>query len=280
KFRAQIEAQHAEIEAREASIAEASASLAEREAALAQLDAQLAQARAELAQAKATNLAVPDTHDYHEADTRRFLIDVLLRETGWEVGQNASAEVPVTGMPNQKGEGFVDYVLWGRDGKPLAVVEAKRSLKDPDVGRQQARLYADCLEKEKGQRPIIFYTNGHRTWLWDDRRAPPREVQGFYTREELELAIQRRGLQQDLKPLRVNRDIAGREYQIRAVRSMAEALTSGRRAGLLTMATGTGKTRMSIALVELLMRANWVKRVLFLADRVALVKQAANAFKA
>ncbi|WP_129135437.1 DEAD/DEAH box helicase family protein [Luteimonas sp. YGD11-2] len=279
KFRAQIEAQHAEIEAREARIAETSASLAEREAALADLDAQLAQARAQLAEAKAANLAVPDTHDYREADTRRFLIDVLLREAGWEVGRDASAEVPVTSMPNQKGEGFVDYVLWGRDGKPLAVVEAKRSLVDPDVGRQQARLYADCLEKEKGQRPLIFYTNGHRTWLWDDRRAPPREVQGFYTRDELELAIQRRSLQQDLKGLPVNREIAGREYQIRAIRSMAEALASGRRAGLLTMATGTGKTRMSIALVELLMRANWVKRVLFLADRVALVNQAVSAFK-
>lgn len=280
KFQAQIKAQHAEIEAREARIAETSATLAEREAALAELDARLAQARADLAQAKAANLQVPDTHDYHEADTRRLLIDVLLREAGWDVGSTASAEVPVTGMPNQKGEGFVDYVLWGRDGKPLAVVEAKRTLKDPEVGRQQARLYADCLEKEKGQRPVIFYTNGHRTWLWDDRRAPPREVQGFYSREELELAIQRRDLQQDLKALRVNRDIAGREYQIRAIRSMAEALASGRRAGLLTMATGTGKTRMSIALVELLMRANWVKRVLFLADRVALVRQAAGAFKA
>lgn len=280
KFRTQIEAQHAEIEAREARLAETSASLAEREAALAELDAQLAQARAQLAQAKAANLAVPDTHDYHEADTRRFLIDVLLCEAGWEVGRDASVEVSVSGMPNQTGEGFVDYVLWGRDGKPLAVVEAKRSLIDPEVGRQQAKLYADCLEQEKGQRPLIFYTNGHRTWLWDDRRAPPREVQGFYTRDELELAIQRRSLQQDLKGLRVNREIAGREYQIRAIRSMAEALASGRRAGLLTMATGTGKTRMSIALVELLMRANWVKRVLFLADRVALVNQAANAFKA
>src|SRR3546814_2319393 len=102
-------------------------------------------------------------------------------------------------MPNAKGEGFVDYVLWGADGQPLAVVEAKRSLKDPDVGRQQARLYADCLEQMKGQRPLIFYSNGHHTWLWDDCRAAPREVQGFYTREELELAIQR-----DRKSTRLN----------------------------------------------------------------------------
>src|SRR5690606_13388313 len=280
KFRAEHKAQHAEIEAREARIAETSATLAEREAALAELDAQLAQARAELAKAKSANLAVPDTHDYHEADTRRLLIDVLLREAGWEVGRNAAAEVPVAGMPNQMGAGFADYVLWGKDGKPLAVVEAKRSLKDPDVGRQQAKLYANCLEKEKGQRPVIFYTNGHRTWLWDDRRAPPREVQGFYTRQELELAIQRRSLQGDPRTASINTAIAGRPYQVRAIRSVAESLASGRRAALLTMATGTGKTRTAIALVDLLMKANWVKRVLFLADRVALVNQAAGAFKA
>jgi type I restriction enzyme R subunit len=275
-FRAQIEAQHAQIEAREAGIAEANATLAEREAALAQVNAQLAALRAELAQAKAANIAVPDQHDYDETDTRRFLIDVLLREAGWEIGKNAAIEVPVTGMPNGPGEGFVDYVLWGADGKPLAVVEAKRSFTDPEVGRQQARLYADCLQEMKGQRPLIFYTNGYKTWLWDDRRAPPREVQGFYTSAELEQAIQRRQLQEDPRKLKINTTIVERAYQHRAIRAMAESLAQGRRAGLLTMATGTGKTRMSIAL----MRANWVKRVLFLADRVALVKQAANAFRA
>jgi type I restriction enzyme R subunit len=279
KFRAQIEAQHAQIETREAGIAEANATLAEREAALAQVNAQLAALRAELAQAKAANIMVPDQHDYDEADTRRFFIDVLLREAGWVIGENTSIEVPVTGMPNEKNEGFVDYVLWGADGKPLAVVEAKRSFTDPDVGRQQARLYADCLEEMKGQRPLIFYTNGYKTWLWDDRRAPPREVQGFYTSDELEQAIMRRQLQAELRGLKINNAIVERAYQHRAIRAMAESLTQGRRAGLLTMATGTGKTRMSIALVELLQKANWVKRVLFLADRVALVKQAANAFK-
>ncbi|MGC1550458.1 MAG: DEAD/DEAH box helicase family protein [Rhodanobacter sp.] len=279
KFQQQIDELKGQLEAREAAIAEQAATLAEREALIARIDVELAAKRATLAVAKFANIAVPDTHDYDEADTRRFFIDVLLREAGWELGKNASVEVPVTGMPNEKGEGFVDYVLWGKDGLPLAVVEAKRSLKDPDVGQQQAKLYADCLEAEKGRRPLIFYTNGNYTWLWDDRRAPPREVQGFYTREELELSIQRRELQTDPRTLPINNIIVERSYQHRAIRSMAEALAEGRRAGLLTMATGTGKTRMSIALVELLMRANWVKRVLFLADRVALVKQAANAFK-
>lgn len=279
-FQAQIQAQHAELERREASIAEQAATLAERESAIAALDAALAAAREALACAKATNLAVPDTHDYSEAETRRLFIDVLLREAGWEVGKTCSVEVPVTGMPNQPGDGFVDYVLWGADGKALAVVEAKRSMKDPDVGQQQAKLYADCLQKQTGQRPIIFTTNGHHTWLWDDQRAPPREVQGFYSREELALAIQRRSLQSDLGGLVVNQEIVERAYQHRAIRATTEAFASGRRRGLLTMATGTGKTRMAIALVDLLMRANWVKRVLFLADRVALVKQATNAFKA
>lgn len=279
QFRERIDAQHAQIEAYEARIAEMAATLAEREAAFANIDAALAARRAELAQAKATNIAVPDAHDYDEADTRRFLVDVLLREAGWELGRNASAEVPVTGMPNAKGEGFADYVLWGDDGQPLAVVEAKRSFTDPDVGRQQAKLYADCLETMKGQRPLIFYSNGNKTWLWDDRRAPPREVQGFYTREALALAVQRREMQAELRDVSIDNAIVERPYQHRAIRAMTESLTQGRRAGLLTMATGTGKTRVSIALIDVLMRANWVRRVLFLADRVALVKQAANAFK-
>lgn len=280
KFQERIAAQHTELEAREASIAQSAATLADREALLAQVNAELAAARAELAEAKAANLAVPDTHDYNEADTRLLFIDVLLREAGWVVGETCGVEVRLEGMPNRPGEGFADYVLWGTDGKPLAVVEAKRTLSDPDVGKQQAKLYADCLEQLHGQRPLIFYTNGHKTWLWDDTRTPPREVQGFYTRAELDLAIQRRTLATDPRDLKVNTEIAGRPYQLRAIRAMAEAFAQNRRAGLLTMATGTGKTRTAIALVDLLMRANLVRRVLFLADRVALVNQATNAFKA
>jgi type I restriction enzyme R subunit len=279
KFQEQIAAQHATLEKREAAIAEQAVTLGEREALLASVNSELAALRAELARAKAASIAVPDTHDYNEADTRRLLIDTDLRAAGWELGQNASIEVPVFHMPEGKGEGFADYVLWGEDGKPLAVVEAKRTLRDAEVGKQQAKLYADCLETERGQRPLIFYTNGHHTWLWDDRRAPPREVQGFYTRDELASAIARRGLQVNLRSLAVNKDIAGRPYQNRAIRAMAESFTQGHRAGLLTMATGTGKTRTAVALVELLMRANIVKRVLFLADRIALVKQATKAFK-
>jgi len=280
RFQEQIRQQHQSIEQREAAIAESAATLAEREARLAELNAELAAARAELAAAKAANIAVPDEHDYNEADTRRLLIDVLLREAGWVVGASAGEEVPLTGMPNNTGEGFADYVLWGSDGKPLAVVEAKRSMTDPEVGQQQAKLYADCLEAMKGQRPLIFYTNGHQTWLWDDLRGAPRAVQGFYTRDELALAMARRSMVKPLQSLAINSSIVERPYQHRAIRAMCESFDSGKRAGLLTMATGTGKTRTAIALVDLLLRANLAKRVLFLADRVALVKQATNAFKA
>lgn len=279
KFQDQIASQHKTLEQREAAIAEQAATLADREVLIAQVNSELAELRAELARAKAASVAVPDSHDYNEADTRRYLIDVDLRQAGWELGKNASAEVPVVGMPGKNSEGFVDYVLWGENGKALAVVEAKRTLKDSDAGKQQAKLYADCIEASHGQRPIIFYANGHHTWLWDDTVAAPREVQGFYTRAELATAITRRNIRVDLRSLAVNKEIAGRPYQNRAIKAMAESFAEGRRKGLLTMATGTGKTRTAVALVDLLMRANLVKRVLFLADRVALVKQATNAFK-
>ncbi|MFC4990641.1 type I restriction endonuclease [Rubritalea tangerina] len=125
-------------------------------------------------------------------------------------------------MPNNKGVGFVDYVLWGQDGKPLAVVEAKRTTTDPKVGQQQAKLYADCLGLMHGQRPLIFYTNGYSTWLWDDLAYPPRKVSGFYKRDELERLINRRGSLKELRTDDINEEIAGRYYQKRAIVSIGE----------------------------------------------------------
>lgn len=279
-FEKEREAHNQAVKEREKVLSAQARTLAEREAKLKELDAELAQLRAELAAAKARNLDVPDGHDYSELETRKLIIDLLLREAGWTIGTDASEEYPVTGMPNQKGEGFVDYVLWGDDGLPLAVVEAKRALKDPHVGQQQAKLYADCLEAMKGQRPVIFYTNGYETWLWDDAFYPARAVQGFYTKDELQLMVQRRHLRGDLRGKPVNARIVDRAYQKRVIRSLAEAFMQAQRKGLLAMATGTGKTRTVIALVDLLMRHDWVKRALFLADRTALVNQAVNAFKA
>jgi type I restriction enzyme R subunit len=247
-----------------------------------QLESELAIARAEVAAAKAANATVPDTHDYREDETRDLFIDVLLKEAGWPLADARDIEFPVTGMPNNSvgGKGFADYVLWGEDGLPLGVVEAKRTRKDANFGQQQAKLYADALERQFGQRPVIFYTNGYQHWIWDDAMYPPRQVQGFYTRDQLALLIQRRTTRMPLGSLPLDETIAERHYQQRAVRKVSEAFEQKERRALLVMATGSGKTRTVISLADLMIRANWAKRILFLADRVALVTQATNAFKA
>ena len=244
------------------------------------LDEELSRLRAQVAEAKKTAAAQPDTHDYLESETRDYFIDLLLKEAGWSLADERDREFEVAGMPNPEEKGFVDYVLWGDDGKPLGLVEAKRTRRDPRAGQQQARLYADCLERAFGQRPVIFYSNGYEHWIWDDTAYPPRRVQGFYKKAELELLIQRRASRKPLVSATINGQIVERYYQTRAIRRIAESFERDRdRKALLVMATGAGKTRTVIALCDLLMRANWVKRVLFLADRVALVKQAENAFK-
>lgn len=244
------------------------------------LNAEMATLREEVARLREQAEATPDTHDYSEADTRSYLIDLDLNRAGWKLDQSRDREYEVQGMPNARGVGYADYVLWGDDGKPLGVIEAKKTTADPTAGRQQAKLYADCLEKTHGQRPLIFYTNGYETWLWDDALYPPRKVAGFYRKPEIERLIRRRNSRQPLDVAQVRETIAGRYYQKRAIGSISGGLTKGQRKSLLVMATGTGKTRTSIALVDVLQRANWVKRVLFLADRVSLVNQACSAFKA
>lgn len=244
------------------------------------LDAELQALRAQLAAIRAASAQAADTHDYSEAETRRYLIDVELRRAGWPLDHPRDREYEVAGMPNAHGVGYVDYVLWGDDGKPLALVEAKRTTVAPEVGQQQAKLYADCLEAMHGQRPLIFYTNGYQTWLWDDTAYPPRRVAGFYKKDELARLIVRRTQRQPLDVAQVKDAIVERYYQKRAIGSIFAQFTLARRKALLVMATGTGKTRTAIALVDVLQRAGWVKRALFLADRVSLVNQAANAFKA
>ena len=244
------------------------------------LDEELKRLRVEVAKARKAAEARPDRHDYNEAETRDRFIDLLLREAGWALDKPEDTEFRVEGMPTKEGVGYVDYVLWGADGKPVGLVEAKRTRKDAREGQQQAKLYADCLEARYGQRPVIFYSNGYEHWIWDDSRYPPRQIGGFYKRDELELLIQRRTSRKQLAAEAVNRKIAGRPYQQRAIRAIARHFEEDReRKALLVMATGAGKTRTVIALVDLLMRASWVKRVLFLADRIALVNQAAGAFK-
>lgn len=244
------------------------------------LSDELKKLQEEVAAAKKASAAIPDTHDYSEAETRKAFIDVLLKEAGWNLNPAVNFEVEVTGMPNNEGKGYVDYVLWGDDGKPLALIEAKRTTRSPNEGQQQAKLYADCLEKMFGQRPLIFYSNGYEHWLWDDQNQPPRSVQGFYKKDELELSIQRRSSRKPLAEAVIDTSIIERHYQTRAVRRVGHTFeVDHQRRSLLVMATGSGKTRTVIALVDVLMRCNWAKRVLFLADRVALVNQAVNAFK-
>ncbi|PZV15677.1 MAG: restriction endonuclease subunit R [Pseudanabaena sp.] len=244
------------------------------------IDDELKRLRAELIAVKQANTVQPDTHDYSEAQTRDLFIDLLLKESGWGLDQPRDREFEVTGMPNETGKGFVDYVLWGNDGKPLALVEAKRTKKDARIGQQQAKLYADCLESQFGQRPIVFYTNGYEHHIWDETNYPPRQVQGFYKKSELELLIHRRTTQKPLSTTNINPAIASRHYQARAIRKVSEAFEQNKeRKVLIIMATGAGKTRTAIALVDLLMRCNWVKRALFLADRISLVNQAIGVFK-
>lgn len=221
---------------------------------------------------------VPPPIDPNEDLTRKIYIDTLLRETGWDPFGFNVPEFPVKNcMPQangSNGDGKVDYVLWGDDGKPLAVVEAKRTSRDPRVGQHQAKCYADCLQKEYGQRPVIFYTNGFQTWMWDDLNYAPREVYGFYTKDELQTLIQRRVYSKPLSSQKINDAITDRYYQHEAIRKVAEVLELKHRQALLVMATGTGKTRVSASMIDFLSKANWVKRVLFLADRNALIHQA------
>jgi type I restriction enzyme R subunit len=270
----------AQLQILERQLAEKDSKLSELLTGKAALDAELERLRAEIAAIKKQNAETPDAHNYSEAETRDYFIDLLLKEAGWALDQQQDREYPVTGMPNEKGEGFVDYVLWGDDGKPLGLVEAKRTKRDARVGQQQARLYADCLEQQFGQRPVIFYTNGYEHWIWDDRNYPPRSVQGFYKKDELERLIQRRTTRTPMGLSEINKEIVERFYQERAIRRIGEAFEKdNERKTLVVMATGAGKTRTVIALCDLMMRCNWVKRVLFLADRIALVKQTTNVFK-
>ena len=219
-----------------------------------------------------------------ELATRKLYIDLYLREAGWDVltAENtiipgkAGIEIKVEGMPNAEGIGFCDYVLYGKDGKPLAIVEAKKTSISPKVGRHQVMLYGDCMEKQYGYRPVLYYTNGYEIQCVDGL-YPDRQLYAFHTLAELELLIQRRG-RKNITDLRIREDITNRPYQKMAITNLCERLNKKFRRGLLVMATGTGKTRVAISLVDVLSRNQWVKNVLFLADRTSLVAQAHKNF--
>ncbi|MEV5592911.1 DEAD/DEAH box helicase family protein [Streptomyces sp. NPDC052496] len=243
---------------------------------------EIVELRAQIEAAKQANSQIQDTHDYDEQATRDAFIDLLLKEAGWTVGAtDCTTEHAITGMQTESGNGRADYVLWSDDGKPIAVVEAKRTRRDPRDGQQQAKLYADALEAAHNRRPVIFFTNGYETHIWDDGLGyPPRQISGFLTKEQLLWHIQQRALRRSLSTYPTDLSIAGRPYQLRAIKRVGETYDRERmRQALLVMATGTGKTRTTVALVDQLSKAGWVKNVLFLADREALVIQAMKAFK-
>ena len=217
--------------------------------------------------------------DLSEYETRKVYIDTLLTDAGWVQGQDWESEYPLEGMPNKAGVGYADYVLFGDDAKPLAVIEAKRVCKDVAAGRQQAKLYADLLEKKFGRRPIIFLTNGFDTHMWNDRYYPERVVSGVYSKRDLLKEFNKLDSRSSLKNILIREAITNRYYQKEAIKAICQAFDSGnRRKALLVMATGIGKTRVVISLVEVFLRYCWIKNVLFLADRTSLVVQAKRAF--
>lgn len=225
-----------------------------------------------------------DSLQWNEAKTRAQLIDAMLVKAGWDIGNPARVgqEVEVQFPDNPSGRGYVDYVLWGENGQPLALIEAKKSgTVNLQAGREQARLYADSFEYMGFQRPVIFYSNGYETFIWDDHQYNTyRPVYGFYSRESLEYLIyQRHYRAAELERFNPELKIADRPYQIEAIKTVAAHFQNQRRKALIIQATGTGKTRVAIALAELLARTGWAKRVLFLCDRKELRIQADDAFK-
>ncbi|MBQ2680166.1 MAG: DEAD/DEAH box helicase family protein, partial [Firmicutes bacterium] len=221
---------------------------------------------------------VPKPLDLSEFETRKIYIDTMLADAGWVEGENWLNEVELHGMPNKTGIGYADYVLYDDTFRPLAVIEAKRTCKDVAEGRQQAKLYADILEKMYGRRPVIFLTNGFETRI-EDGQYPERKVAAVYSKRDLEKMFNLRGMRTSLKNVVVDKDIAGRYYQDSAVKAVCNAFDSkNRRKALLDMATGSGKTRTVIALCKVLLDYGWIRNILFLADRTSLVIQAKRAF--
>lgn len=221
---------------------------------------------------------VPKPLEISEYKTRKLYIDAMLQDAGWVEGKNWLNEVKLPGMPNKSETGYADYVLYGDDGKALAIVEAKRSCVDPAVGRQQAKLYADIIEKQQGRRPVIFLTNGFETKI-DDGQYPERKCAAIWSKRDLEKLFNLLRMRTHLDNIVVDENIAGRYYQENAIKAVCNTFDArNRRKALLVMATGSGKTRTVIALCKVLLEHGWVKNILFLADRNSLVTQAKRSF--
>ena len=264
----------------------------EQESLLGEKDAEIEALRKKIEQMSEQYTAEKEQHqqdrsfkseDLSEFKTRKIYIDVDMKQMGWKftgVDADVQEEYEVEGMSGVVGQlGYCDYVLFGKDGMPLAVVEAKRSSKDPNIGRKQAVLYADCLERKFGRRPMMFTTNGFETYFWDDLSAPQRAVSGIFSKDDLQKLMNRRSERMDLMTIEIDDKITDRYYQKEAIRAVCEQVELGFRKHLLVMATGTGKTRTASSLTDVLSRGKYVTNILFLADRTALVKQAKDDFK-
>lgn len=264
----------------------------EQESLLDEKEAEIEALRKQIEQMSAQYTAEKEKHqqersfqpeDLSEFQTRKIYIDVDLKFMGWKFdGTDADVqeEYPVQGMAGVVGQmGYCDYVLFGKDGLPLAVIEAKRTSKDPNIGRKQAVLYADCLERKFGRRPMMFTTNGFETYYWDDQSGPQRKVSGVFSKEDLQKLMNRRAERQELMSIPIDDKITDRYYQKEAIRAVCGQIEQGFRKHLLVMATGTGKTRTASSLTDVLSRGKWITNILFLADRTALVKQAKDDFK-
>lgn len=220
----------------------------------------------------------PKPLEQSEYRTRKIYIDYMLSDAGWTEGKDWLDEVEVDGMPTESGKGFADYVLYGDDGRPLALLEAKSSCFDVAKGRHQAKLYADSLERKYGRRPVIFLSNGFDTRI-DDGRYPERRVASVYSKRDLEKLFNLRAMRTSLSHIMINKQIAGRYYQEGAIKAVCDSFDrENRRKALLVMATGSGKTRTVIELCDVLLQHGWVKNILFLADRTSLVTQAKRSF--
>jgi len=231
------------------------------------------------------NSQIVSSFNFNEAETRARIIDMDLRAAGWKVSLDETStdevgkEVQVTDQPTPTGIGYVDYVLWDDDGKPIAVIEAKRTRESVEKGREQAKIYADALEKQYGQRPVIFYSNGYDIRILDDAQGyNSRKLYGYYSKDSLQYLIKQRSFKKDLNQTPIDINVAGRLYQMETITRVCERFSNKHRKSLIVQATGTGKTRVSIALAKRLLDAGWAKRVLFLCDRKELRKQAGNAF--
>ena len=235
--------------------------------------------KAELtARRKEQQCYVPKPLDISEYGTRKMYIDTMLEDAGWIEGKNWFNEVELLGMPNKSEKGYADYVLYGDDGNVLAVIEAKRTCTDVSKGRQQAKLYADLIEKKQGRRPVIFLTNGFETRI-NDNCHQERKIASIYSKRDLEKWFNLQSMRTPLSAVSIDKNIAGRYYQEGAIKAVCDCFDKkNRRKALLVMATGSGKTRTVIALCDVLLNHGWVKNILFLADRNSLVTQAKRSF--